>query len=93
MPQVRTIESKIRKFEGFDVKIMTPDGADVRSDKSLPAHYDEHVNRAADSMTVADWRRIRFSPQFPGYDVEVLQGDGRAAHGRTMLKTLRASYV
>ena len=35
MPQVKTVEAKIFSLEGFKVKILTAEGADVRSDKLL----------------------------------------------------------
>jgi hypothetical protein len=92
MPLVRSIERKIRSVEGFAVRIVTPDGIDVRGDKQLPAQYDDHAHRAAGGMTVEGWRRVRFRTRFPGYDVEVVNADGTAAHGRTLLRTVRATY-
>ena len=53
MPQVKTVEAKIFSLEGFKVKILTAEGADVRSDKLLEAQFDQHTNRAAGGMTVA----------------------------------------
>jgi hypothetical protein len=92
MPQVRSIESRIKSMEGFSVRILTENGADVRSDKVIPAQYDDYVNRASDTMTVASWKRVRFLPKFPGYSVEVQYRDGSTAHGGTQLATVRASY-
>ncbi|NQW73577.1 MAG: hypothetical protein HQ453_12685 [Actinobacteria bacterium] len=92
MPQVKTVEAKIVHLEGFTVKILNADGADVRSDRQLPAQFDQHTNRAAGSMTVAGWKRVRFSPQFPGFSVAVLLGNGTRASGGKQLATVRNSY-
>ena len=92
MPQVKTVEAKISKLEGFKVKIVTAEGADVRSDKQLPAQFDGYTNKAAGTTTVAGWKRVRFAPQFPGYGVEVLLEDGTHAQGKTQLKKVRDSY-
>ena len=92
MPQVKSIEARILSLEGFAVKILNPDGTDVRGDKNMPAQFDRHTNRAAKGMTVAGWRRVRFSPQFPGLSVAVLLGDGTHASGGMQLATVRNSY-
>lgn len=92
MPQVKTVEAKILSLEGFAVKILNAAGADVRSDKQLPAQFNQHTNRAAGTMTVAGWRRVRFSPQFPGFSVVVLLRNGDPAPGQMRLATVRESY-
>lgn len=92
MPQVKWIEKRIESFEGFVVRFETETGSNVRSDKVIAAQYDGHVNRAPNTMTVEGWIRNRFRPQFPGFSVKVLYADGRAAHGRTQLRTVRATY-
>ena len=92
MPQVRAVEARILNLEGFDVKILNATGTNVRSDKHLPTQFDRHTNRAAGSMTVAGWKRVRFSPQFPGFSVAVLLRNGRSAPGQMQLATVRSSY-
>lgn len=92
MPQVKTVEAKILSLEGFAVKILNAAGADVRSDKQLPAQFDQHTNRAAGTMTVAGWRRVRFSPQFPGFSAAVVLRNGDPAPGQMRLATVRESY-
>jgi hypothetical protein len=42
--------------------------------------------------TVAAWIDTRFTPNFPGYAVEVLNGSGKPVNGRTKLANLRATY-
>ena len=64
------------------------DGRDVRGDKQHTPGY-KFQRRMAGSKTVKEWRDGRFRKTYPGYDVEVLTADGRVAHGRTLLDTLR----
>jgi hypothetical protein len=92
MPQVKSVEAKVRSLEGFDIRILTQDGADVRSDRQLPTQFDGYTNRAPGTMTVAGWRRVRFSPQFPGFYVAVSLGNGEDAPGQMQLATVRDSY-
>lgn len=92
MPQVKSIERRIEKLEGFKVRFVTSDGQDVRGDKQLAANYDAHINQAADTMSVSRWRDVRFATQFPGFDCLVLDGEGEPVHGRTLLRTVRGSY-
>lgn len=56
------MEARNFSLKGFKVKILNAEGADIRSDKHLPSQFDQHTNRAAGSMTVAGWKRVRFSP-------------------------------
>lgn len=92
MPQVKSIEARIKALEGFSVRVVSETGADVRGDKVLRANYDRHTNQASRTLTVAAWRRLRFDTQFPGYHVEVLLGNGDVAAGGMQLATVRASY-
>ena len=92
MPLVRHIERTIESLEGFRVKIVTETGADVRSDRQLAKGFNGYVRRMADSATVEEWKASRFRPAFVGLDVQVLHGDSTPAHGRTLLRTVRASY-
>ena len=47
---------------------------------------------ASGSWTVKKWRTTRFTPSYPGFDVEVLDGSGDPVHGKTLLATVRAGY-
>jgi hypothetical protein len=88
---IRSVERTIAKVEGFRANFLHPDGRDVRGDKQeLPPYRFERG--AKDEFTVAHWRAARFRRRYPGYDAEVLYGDGTIAHGRTKLATVRASY-
>lgn len=92
MAKVKTIERIIWELEGLDIKFIK-DGRDVRGDLSgLPQNYN-YLNRAKGSMNVSTWKSKRFHGSFPGYDVEILDGDGNAVNGHTLLSTVRDSYV
>lgn len=89
--KIGTLEMKIARVEGFRVRVMS-DSRNVRSDREgMPPWPYEHAAR--DSWTVAKWRQDRFVNLYPGFDVEVLDGDGNIVeHGRMLLETLRESY-
>ena len=49
---------------------------------------------ARDGWSVANWIRERFTPTYPRFAVEVLDGDGNAVRaGQTRLKSVRATYA
>jgi hypothetical protein len=91
MAKVGRVELQISQVERFLVKIHYLDGRDVRSDRTgMPGWPYEKA--AKDSWTVAEWRRERFNAVYPGFDVDVLDGDCNAVLGNTRLKNLRESY-
>lgn len=93
MPTVKHVEATIRKAEGFDVAfISTSTGRDIRGDMDLPTNYPSYGKRSSDTSTVADWKRTRFAPNFPGFAAVVLDSSGRPVHGSTLLSTVRATY-
>ena len=90
MAKVGRAELRISQIEGFLVKIRHLDGADVRSDRTgMPTWPYERA--AKDAWTVADWKRERFTPTYPGFNADVLDGDG--SPGQTRLESVRDSYV
>jgi hypothetical protein len=42
---------------------------------------------------VHERRETRFAKQYPGFEVEVLDAAGHTAHGRTLLTTVRDTYL
>jgi hypothetical protein len=91
MAKVGRVELQISQVERFLVKIHYLDGRDVRSDRAgMPGWPYEKA--AKDSWTVGEWRRERFNAVYPGFDVDVLDGDCNAVLGNTRLKNLRESY-
>lgn len=47
---------------------------------------------ANDDWTVKGWIEKRFALKYPEFKVRVLDGNGKRAHGRMKLSTVRASY-
>ena len=92
MPRVSAVESRIRNVEGFAVAVYYHHGGDVRGDKEEFPSY-PYSYAAKGEATVADWKRTRFQPCFPGYDVEVLDPQGHSANGHVKLATLRRQYA
>jgi hypothetical protein len=91
MAKVGRVELRISQIEGFLVRIKHLGGADVRSDREgMPAWPYERA--AKDAWSVADWRRERFAVTYPGFNVDVLNGDGEAVPGQTRLESVRDSY-
>lgn len=92
MPKTKNVEKKIWDVEGFEVKFKKEDGKDVRSDKGNIPQYAKQ-RPAKNSMTVSEWKKNRFLTQYPGFEVEVIDGDGNSVPGQTTLGTVRDSYV
>jgi len=90
--KIRNIEKRIFEIEGFEVKFYQ-NGKDVRSDLDINAKQYEGTRMAKNSFSVNDWIEKRFKPQYAGYDVVVLNGDGSKARGQTKLSTVRDTYI
>ncbi len=89
--KIGTLEMKIARVEGFQVRIRHPDGRNVRSDREgMPTWPWEKAAR--DAWTVARWKSDRFLKTFPGFVIDVLDGDNEIVDGRTLLETVRDSY-
>ena len=91
MSTVRNVERQIRRTEGFDARILHPDGRDVRGDRDHLPPY-PFTKGAAGTASVTDWKRSRFTMRYPGFEVEVVDGRGEPVNGHTQLRTVRASY-
>ncbi len=92
MAYVKNVEKRIWDIEGFDVAIKHLGGRNVRSDKmGMPMYpYDR---AAKNDMSVAQWIDTRFRPNYPGFDVVVLDAYGGAVHGKTRLGRVRDTYL
>ena len=92
MSTVANVERKIRRIEGFRVRILHLRGADVRGDRTGLPQY--KYNRAADSdFTVEQWKTTRFRPSFPGFEVDVMDRRGNSVQGNMKLVTVRETYL
>jgi len=82
---------KIARVEGFQVRV-TSDGRDIRSDREgMPSWPYEKAAR--DRWSVARWKQDRFFSLYPGFGVDVLDGNGAVVDfGQTLLETVRESY-
>ena len=88
---VKNAERKIFRVEHFWVNIRHPGGRDVRSDRGKYPQYD-FERAAADHITVETWKSSRFRAKYPGFEVDVLTGNGRPARGNAKLVAIRRSY-
>ncbi|WP_084515852.1 hypothetical protein [Desulfovibrio cuneatus] len=70
----------------------TSESKNLRSDKANLPQYGM-VNAAKNDMTVKEWKDRRFSKQYPGLTVDVLDGDGNHVPGQTKIGTVRESYA
>jgi hypothetical protein len=91
MSTVANVERRIRRVEGFAVRVLHLRGADVRGDRRGMPPYSYH--RAADNdITVENWKATRFRPSYPGFEVDVVDARGNSVQGNTKLGTVRESY-
>ena len=91
MSTVANVERKIRRVEGFRVRILHLHGADVRGDRMGLPQYSYH--RAAENvMTVERWKATRFRLSYPGFEVDVVDRRGNSVKGNTKLSTVRETY-
>jgi hypothetical protein len=92
MPTLKVVESRIRNVEGFAVAVYWHHGGDVRSDMQAFPSYPYHL-AASGSISVAEWKRTRFRPTYPGFEVEVLDRHGRSVSGNMRLSTVRQLHA
>ena len=91
MSTIANVERKIRRVEGFRVRILYLQGTDVRGDRiGLPQYSVRHA--ADNDFTVERWKETRFRQSFPGFNVDVLDRRGRSMQGNTKLNTVRGTY-
>ena len=92
MPTIGSIERRIKRVEGFKVRILYPSGRNIRSDQESFRRNYNYERAASDEITVSQWREGRFENIYPGYGVEVLYGNGQVVNGNTKLGSVRATY-
>ena len=66
MMRVDTLERKIKQIEGFNVRLLWPDGNDVRSDYVGAESY-RCIRAARDNWTVSRWIKDRFKHSLPSF--------------------------
>ena len=92
MSTVANVERKIRRVEGFAVRILHLAGSDVRGDRAGMPQYDCH-RAAENTITVETWKATRFRPSYPGFEVVVVDRRGNPMQGNTKLGTVRETYL
>lgn len=90
MAMVKNIEKKIWDKEGFQVRIMQSN-RDVRGDKKGLKQW-PYINQTKGSATVRDFQG-KFHNIYPGFDIEVLDVDGKAVAGNMLLTNVRDTYI
>ncbi len=91
MSTVANVERKIRRVEGFRVRILHLNGIDVRGDRAGLPQYNYH-RAAENNITVENWKATRFRLSFPGFDVDVMAREGNSVQGNMKLSTVRETY-
>jgi len=78
-------EDKVWEIEGVRVVLRCPDNHQVED-------YD-YKNAANQTMLLTEWLKVRVLPKLKDIDVQVISGNGEQPHGRSLLRTIRASYA
>jgi hypothetical protein len=96
MPTVEQVERKILAVERLRVRIVHPaTGKNVRGDLDGLPRY-SFKKALGDPRRISEWKRLRFDPLYPKYEVEVLNSLGRGAQPvsrKTTLRTVRNTYA
>ena len=93
MPTIQSVERQIWNREKFRVQFRDRQtGRDVRGDLGGVISY-PHTRMAKNRWSANRWKQDRFNTTYPGFDVAVLRADRHVAHGRTLLSTVRDTYL
>ncbi len=91
MATTKAVVDQVWEVEGFEVNFLALKG-DHREIARCRVEDYRYANAANRTWTVAKWRAKRFEPNYPDFGVDVLDGDGKPVHGKTLLMTVRGSY-
>lgn len=93
MPTIQTVERQIFRCERFKVQFRDRQtGRDVNGNLDGVPSY-RYAKMALNRWSVNRWKEQRFNECYPGFDVAVLRNDQHVAHGRTLLSTVRDTYL
>jgi len=53
----------------------------------------DYKNAANQTMLLTEWLNVRVLPKLKDVEVQVISGNGEPPHGRSLLRTIRASYA
>jgi hypothetical protein len=91
MSRVRNVEKRIFDIEGFEVRIRNQDGRALPYNGDLPM-YTCYERMAPNKWRVQEWKDTRFYRDYPGFKVDVFDGNGRVARGNSTLGNIRDTY-
>lgn len=93
MPTIKKVETQIFRRERFRVQFRDRQtGRNVNGNLEGITSY-SYANMARNGWSVNRWKEQRFNQCYPGFDVAVLKNDQHVAHGRTLLSTVRDTYL
>lgn len=64
----------------------------VRANTNTDIGDFDYIRQAGGGTSVSDWLEKRIIPLLNGHEVSIIDGGYARPHGRTLMKTLRASY-
>ena len=82
--RIPEFEAAVLEVEEIVVRVRAPVGTELDD-------Y-EYERQAAAETSVTEWLHTRVIPKLHGNQVCVIDGNSAQPHGRTKLRTLRASY-
>ena len=93
MSTVRNVERQIYRCEKFRVQFRNKTTRrDVKGNlEGIPSY--PHKTMAFNRWSVNYWIEHRFNNRYSGFDVKVLKNNGKAVQGRTLLSTVRDTYL
>lgn len=89
MPAIASIEKEIAEFEGFIVEIRPR--PEAKASAKMPKYKGAYERIARNSLSVADWLRLRFTPRYPDFEATVLSANGKRVRTNTRLDRLRTA--
>ena len=92
MPKICNIEKTISAIEEVVVNFLNKDGSNVRGDLRLDTDNYKAMRKTKNAANVS-FLVSKLKKQYPGYDCEVLDGQGNKARGNMLLGNLRDTYL
>ncbi|MCY3586507.1 MAG: class I SAM-dependent DNA methyltransferase [Acidimicrobiaceae bacterium] len=89
MPASGEVAKTISQIEGFEVSFVDDNG-NVVDDAEIASY--RYQRAAKKTWTLAQWRETRIEEEYPDLWLVAWRPDGKEAHGRTLLETLRHSH-
>lgn len=90
MPRTDFVERTIFNIEGFNVNFIN-NGKNLRGEVQQPHNYNA-MRATKNTYNVAQFIE-KLKMQFPGYEFEVILGNGNRARGNMLLSSVRDSYL